>query len=147
MTSSRGRGIINFNPEYFSNRQKLLNTLAVGVKSHFYIKNATPVSVGAHEAGHIVEDWLIDKYNAGDVSSRVLPEMLIKEAYISLLQTYKSPDEVKQLGQLTKEISRNANVNNFSECLADAVSDLMTNRENASQLSVAIYQRLKKELD
>ena len=113
MTSSRGHGIINFNPEYFSNRQKLLNTLAIGVKSRFYIKNATPVSVGAHKAGYIVEDWLIDKYNAGDVSLRIISRNFIREAYTRAIQTAEGKG--KTISQLKSEISINANDKKISE--------------------------------
>ena len=97
--------------------------------------------------GHIVEDWLIEKYggSAQDVKSRAFPEKWILEAYAKATQTFHNK-EFMTLEQLKEEIGKYA-TKNPSECLATAISDYFTNGERASLLSRFIWQRLKEELN
>jgi len=142
MTTSRGRGIINFDPESFSDERKLLVTLASGVKSGIYVKNMTVAGVGMHEAGHIVEDWLRGKYiENSNVSLRILPRKFIREASRRARQIFPN----KTIFELVDEISECA-TKNLSECFADAIVDYMINGQNAARLSQCIWQRLKEEL-
>ena len=149
MTTVRGRGIINFNPECFSEERKLLATLASGVKSGFYIKNANPLSAGAHEAGHIIENWLIDKYggnvlDAQEIKRREQARRIVRRAF-SIAK--KIPEGTgKTISQLKVEISLNANDMKISECLASAVADYMTNEQNSALLSQCVWRVLKEEL-
>lgn len=143
MTTERGNGKINFNPEFFTDEQKLLATLMAGVRSGFYHKNMSPFSIGAHEAGHIVEDWLIAKYGVGNVSSRLVPRQIVRKAYKRAIQTAQGAN--KTIEQLKNELSYNAS-KNLSECLADAISDYLTNGEQAALLSREIWRVLKEEL-
>ena len=138
-----GRGIINFNPEYFSDKQKLLTTLVSGSRSGWFVKNMTVFGAGAHEAAHIVEDWLVGKYGS-DVSSRTVPRQIVRKAYKRAIQTAEGAD--KKIDQLKAEICNHAFWKSLSECLADAVSDYMTNGVNAVVLSQEIWAVLKEEL-
>lgn len=149
MTTVRGRGIINFAPECFSDEQKLLATLANGVKSGFYIKNANPLSAWAHEAGHIIEDWLIDKYDgnvldAQEIKRREQARRIVQRAFSIAKEIPEGTG--KTISQLKVEISLNANDIKISECLASAVADYVTNEQNSALLSQCIWRVLKKEL-
>ena len=104
----------------------------------------SPFSVGAHEAGHIVEDWLLDKYG-GDVSSRIVPRQIVRKAYTRAIQTVQGTG--KTVEQLRIEIARHAVKESLSECVADAISDCLTNGERAALLSREIWRALKEELD
>ena len=148
MTCARGLGIINFNSKYFSDRRRLLSTLDAGVRSGYYHKNMNPFSAGGHEAGHIVEDWLIDKLGgtAGDLLTRKFPQKIIEETYLRLLKTFKTPNEVRTLIQLKLEIAKYS-LKNPSECLALVISDCVANQEKATILSRAIWERIKEELN
>ncbi len=147
MSTSSGYSRINFDPKYFSSEEKIGAAITAGVESGFYPKNMTIAGAGAHEMGHIVEDWLIEKYggSAADVKSRIFPEKWILEAYAKVLQTFQKK-EFKPLKQLQKEIGKYA-LKNPSECLATAGSDYFTNKDKAALLSRFIWQRLKEELD
>ena len=147
MTTTRFKGKINFNPEYFSDGEKSANAIAAGVEGGFYPKNMATAGAGAHEMGHIIEDWLTKKYggSAADVQSRIFPEKWILEAYAKVIQTFQKK-EFKSLKQLQKEIAEYA-TKNPSECLATAISDYFTNKDKAELLSRFIWQRLKEELN
>ena len=143
MTTFRGLGKINFNPEYFTDEKKLTAAILTGVETGFYPKNMTALGVGAHEAGHITEDWLIKKFHSVHTEYRPIPRRLVREAYQKAQLTAEGKG--KSLEVLAKEIANYAN-ENPSECLASAVSDYMTNGAGAKILSRMIWQRLKEEL-
>ena len=145
MTTERGNGKINFNPEYFNNVEKLTATLAAGVRSGFYPKNMTIFGAGAHEAGHIVEDWLLAKYGVDNVSSRIVPQKVVLEAYMEVMRRLARAGEFKSLQQLKIEIAGYA-IKNDSECMALGISDYETNEISSANLSIEIWRRLKKEL-
>ena len=139
----RGHGKIYFNPEIFSSAEKVTAEIVEGAKKGYYPKNMTAIGVGAHEAGHIVEDWLIKKFNSVHTEYRPTPRRLIHEAYQNAILT---PDgKGKSLDALKKDVAKYA-LENPSECLASAVSDYIINAENAAILSRMIWQRLKDEI-
>ena len=146
MTTTRFYGKINFNPRYFLAEDKIAGVIVAGVENGFYPKNMTISGAGAHEMGHIIEDWLIDKCggSAQDVKSRAFPEKWILEAYAKAIQTFQKK-EFRTLEQLKEEIGKYA-IKNPSECLATALSDYFMNGEQAALLSRTIWQRLKEEL-
>ena len=144
MTNERGKGIINFNPEYFSDKQKLLSVLTHGALTRYYHKNMNPFSVGAHEAGHIIEVWLLEKYGVGNISLQILSLKIIREAYRQARQTTEGNG--KTITLLKSEIAIHALKEKPSECLADAVSDYITNGINAALLSREIWAVLQEEL-
>ena len=145
MSTVRGKGVINFNPEYFSDMNRLLDELNAGAKVGYYHKNMSVLSVGAHEAGHILEDWLIAKSgDAKDVSLRIVPRKIVREAYKHAIQTVAGKG--KTIGELKNQICTHALKENNSECLADAISDYITNGSNAALISIEIWRTLKGEM-
>ena len=145
MSTVRGKGIINFNPEYFIDTNRLIDEFNAGIKVGYYHKNMKALSVGAHEAGHILEDWLIAKSDAPkDVNLRIVPRKIVCEAYKRAIQTIEG--EGKTIGELKNQICKHAFKENNSECLADAVSDYITNKLDATLLSLEIWRTLKEEL-
>ena len=148
MTTVRGRGIIYFDPESFSNADNIISEIQAGIEKGFYPKNMSVFGVGAHEAGHIVEDWLIDKSGAPkDVNLRIVPRRIVSEAYASALKTIRASGRFKTSKELIGEICTHALKYNESECVADAIADYKINKENAALMSRNISQRLKKELE
>ena len=148
MTTSRFAGKINFNPAYFTDKVKITAEIHAGVVSGFYPKNMTVFGAGAHEMTHIVEDWLIDKSDLPKVADlRIMPKRIVLEAYVQIIKTFGTAEEVRTLNQLRAEISRHARRYNFSECLADAAVDYLTNGQMAALLSKGIWKRLKETLN
>ena len=144
MNTKHFAGIINFNPKYFTSGKKISAEIYAGVASGFYPKNMTVFGAGAHEAGHIVEDWLINKYGLPkDVTLRTAPTRIITAAYGEVL---RSSGGFKLLGELREEICTHAVKYNMGECLADTIADYKTNGEQAAALSRAAWQELKGEL-
>lgn len=143
MSTWRGHGRIYFNPEIFSSAEKATAEIAAGVASRLYPKNMTAVGAGAHEAAHIVEDWLIRKFKSVHTEYRPVPRRLIREAYQNAILTPEGKG--KSLKRLIEEIA-SYTTENPSECLATAVSDYITNGENSSVISRKIWARLKEEL-
>ena len=148
MSTVRKKGIINFNPKYFFDGEKIIGEVSAGVQSGYYPKNMTIEGVGAHEAGHILEDWLIAKNGGGAeaVIKRTFAEKTVKTAYLKVLSTFRTAKEVRTLDQLMEEIGEYA-TKNMSECLATAVCDYITNKINSNILSQEIWSILKKELE
>lgn len=118
--------------------------MATGASTGYYIKNVTPFSVGAHEAGHTVEDWLINKHGVGNITSRILPRKLIREAYARAIQTAEGKG--KTISQLKAEISIYALKENNSECLSEALADYIVRGTDAALLSKEILNVLRMEL-
>ena len=145
MSTARQKGIINFNPKYFTGGEKIISEISAGVQNGYYPKNMTIEGVGAHEAGHILEDWLIAKNGAPkDVRLRVASRKIIREAYKRTIQTAEGNG--KTIEELRRQICNHACTENTSECLADAVSDCIINGLNAKVLSLNIWQIIKEEL-
>lgn len=137
MSCSYG-GNISLNPICFKDKQSALKSLS----SWGSIKNETLASHGSHETGHILEIALIRKNNAGPFawSNCTCAKEVVSEA----CKTAKKMTG-KKYGELKGEISAYAKAD-ASECMAEAVSDYLTNGENASLLSKEIWKILKKEL-
>ena len=92
---------------------------------------------------HIVEDWLIAKYELPKVADlRIMPTEIVTTAYGRVLRESR---KFKPLEELLKEIAGYAKENS-SECMALAATDYMINGENSAILSAAIWKRLKEEL-
>ena len=96
----------------------------------------TIFGAGAHEAGHIVLYWLTEKYNDENIAYH-----LLIRAWLQAIRTEEGKGKLPR--QLRKEISIHSRKENFSECIADAVSDYLTNREKSAVLSREIWKLLK----
>ena len=143
MSTARGLGKIYFNPDDFANAKRLEAIIKAGVKSRLYPKNMTILGVGAHEATHVVEDWLIAKYHSVHTDFRPIARRLVYEALKNAKLTAEG--RKKSFNELKEEIASYA-LRNHSECLASGVSDYITNKADSAILSKTIWTVLKKEL-
>lgn len=143
MTTTRQRGGISFSPEYFSNEAKMLDAIKAGVKTGYYPPKTGLKGIGAHEAGHIIEDWLMAQYGIKDVGSRTMARKITCDAYKRAVKTPEGKG--KSVSRLKIGISNYANEGSLSECLAEALSDYITNGKDAAVLSREIWQVLKEE--
>ena len=90
-----------------------------------------------------MEDWLIAKNgDAKDVSLRIVPRKIVREAYKHAIQTVEGKG--KTISELKNQICMHAFKENNSECLADAISDYITNGSNAALLSIEIWRIIKR---
>ena len=133
---------INFNPDYFDKAEHL-SGMVMGATTSYHPKNTGIFEIGAHEMGHILEDWLAYKYNGTyqELKNRIFARKIVQGAYSRAKLT-----EGKNIAQMKAEISEYAG-ENLSECIAEAVSDYVANGENAALLSKEIWKRLKEELN
>ena len=108
--------------------------------------------------GHLLERALISKNGGGvlEWNKCTYATKVGREAVIAIRQTQAGKiikidtfghrrTRFKTIEDLRLEISEYAN-ENWSECLAEAVCDYITNAENAQPLSKAIWKILKREL-
>lgn len=141
---------LSFNPDYFSDTHKLQATCTDMSNRGFWVKNASPTSIGVHEAAHGVE-WALIQANHNYVTDgqRVAAwnncteaTNIVSEACANLK---KSPyGERKSSTDLVRSISTYA-MENDSETMAEAFADVYANGENAKPLSKEI-KRLTQQL-
>ena len=89
---------------------------------------------GAHEAGHLIENRLKEKYG-------VTAQEVVLAAYGEVVRSRG----FKPLEVFMKEISKHGYEKGFAECLADAVADYLVNGESSARLSKSIWRILKGE--
>ncbi len=144
MSTSYG-GQISFNPNYFGDIESLEGLAAKDAASGFHPQNTGILHYGAHEAGHILELALIKKYG-GDIDdwiNHTYVRRIVRAAYSAIKKSTG-----KNIYQLKKDISEYAAAPlKIGECLAEAVSDYISNKDNAATLSKEIWKVLKRELN
>lgn len=76
-------GTIKINPDYFNRWIILKNKAEADALSGFHPKNTGIAGYGAHEAGHILERYLIEKANGGkfDWNNGVSARKIIRQAF------------------------------------------------------------------
>ncbi len=141
---------LSFNPEYFSDRSTLENTCKEMSQSGFWVTNATPRSIGVHEAAHGVE-WALIQANPQykSDSKRVKAWEKCTEANKIVSKACKNIQSTpygkgKNRTELTVPVSEYA-LKNASETMAEAFADVSANGTNANPFSKEIV-RLTKEL-
>lgn len=140
---------ITFNPSYFSDSTKILKSCEDMSASHWWIKNASPASIGAHECAHAVEWMMLQKSPSYEYDwQRVDAWNKCTEAKKIVSQACKNVKKTefgkgKRNFQLIGSISRYAG-ETASETMAEAFADVYANGENASPLSIEI-ERLTME--
>ncbi len=143
-------GKITFNPYYFSDNIKLLESCKKMIDTRFWVPNASPESIGAHECGHAVE-WLMIQTNSAyqygwqrvDVWNKCTEaKQIVSQACKNIKKTPYGKG--KRNFELINAISRYSN-ENASETMAEAFADAYANRENANPLSAEI-KRLTAEV-
>lgn len=140
---------ITFNPAHFAQAEKIQKSCKDMSERHWWVKNASPASIGAHECAHAVEwlmlqknseyqyDWQkIDAWNKCTEAKKV-----VSQACKNIKKTEYGKG--KRNFQLISAISNYAQ-ETASETMAEAFADTYANRENANPLSVEI-ERLTME--
>lgn len=137
--------------DWFKDYQKLKRHYAYDQKVGFHPSgNYNPVEgIVAHETGHLLERALIKKagkdgywgimaWNGSEESGRIIKQACKDAKKMSDGKGKKNQD-------LKSEVSRYG-LKNYSECLAECVSDYYSNGSKAKPLSRAVWNLLKGEL-
>lgn len=134
---------LSFNPDYFKDGHTLPSTCADMSRQGFWIKNASPQSIGAHEAAHGVE-WALIQANPQYLSE---PEKvqawnncteasrIVRTACSNIKNTEYGRGKTST--DLVRSISTYA-LQNDSETMAEAFADVYANGDNAKPLSKEI---------
>ena len=141
-------GDIEFNSSIFNDRSIVLKKHP---QASYYIKGNNVIASGAHEAGHILERTLIEKDTTFSMlqmkkiawSDCTKAKEVVSEACKAAKKTAEGKGKLNSA--LKREISGYA-LDDASECMAEAVSDVVVNGQNAAVLSKEIWKILKKEL-
>jgi len=149
MSCNGADGKISFNPFYFKDDKKLLADCERMSNNRWWTKNASPASIGAHEAAHSVE-WLMIQTNKTYEYEwqRIEAWNKCTEAKGIVSQACKNVKKTeygkgKRNFELISSVSRYAQ-ENASETMAESFADVFANGENASPLSLEIV-RLTEE--
>lgn len=139
--------IVKLNKAWLSNPARLRAQIQNDVKAGWSPKNTSIRECACHEMGHILEAILNKmangKVNVSDWNNCIFASKIVNDAFY--LVTKIPGYEDAQLMALKEEISDYA-LQDASECLAEAVADVMANGNRAALLSRAIWSQLKKEL-
>ena len=140
---------ITFNPHYFKTAEKIQKSCADMSASRYWVKNASPASIGAHETAHAAEWMIIHKNPAYEYDwQRIDVWNKCTEAKKIVSQACKNVKKTefgkgKRNVELISTISRYAH-DTPSETMAEAFADVYANGKDASPLSVEI-ERLTLE--
>lgn len=143
-------GEVYFNPDYFKTYREAYNIEAYNScasENNFHPHGSNIRSSGYHEAGHILELTLIRKYNPNASIDEVMKlynnstyaAMVIKKSGAMIVSN-------KDFGALVEEVSGYAH-KDFSECLAECVTDYYLNKGSAAALSRQVIKELRKEIN
>jgi hypothetical protein len=140
---------VTFNPTYFKTSEKIQKSCADMSASRYWVKNASPASIGAHECAHAVEWMMIHKnpdyqyeWQRIDVWNKCTEaKKLVSQACKNVKKTPFGKG--KRNVELISTISRYAH-ETASETMAEAFADVYANGKDASPLSVEI-ERLTLE--
>lgn len=136
-------GDINFNPVMHATKSAVSQTYR---PTSFHPKNNNALGSAAHEAGHLLERALIDKYKGSVMDWRDCTYgTKVVDAAISSMRRADPALTKLSKSELMGTISGYAKTDG-SECLAEAVCDYILNGEDAALLSQEIWEILKKEL-
>lgn len=134
---------ITFNPIYFKEAGKLSKDCERMSNRSFWVKNASPASIGAHESAHAVE-WALIHMNSEyeyewqrvDVWNKCTEaKKIVSQACKNIKKTPYGKG--KKNAELISSISRYAQETG-SEAMAEAFADVYANGKNANPLSVEI---------
>ena len=152
-------GEINFNKGYFKEGTADVSVVMNG--SSFHPKNQNAFTTASHEAGHILESYIvkketgvlnnnspsfmaqldmIDAWNKGKYSSKI-----ISDASKNAKREYKKQYGGSQptIAKMISDVSGYA-TKNRSECFAECIADYVANGENASILAKEVWKTTKK---
>ena len=148
---------INFNPKYYDNPNVIRDSCLRYSDSGWWVKNASPKSLGSHETAHGIE-WLlielnetdygdglsiISRYNRREAWSKCTEaKKIVSEACKNIKKTPFGKGKINR--ELKQAISEYANTNP-SETLAEAFADVTANGDNANPLSLEIKRLTIKQ--
>lgn len=149
-------GVITLARAKYKDHAALLSSYSGDTKAGFHPGGSTADHIAVHEAGHILERALIDKYvmsQGNGLSIRVQGiQAWNKHTYASKVITEavriakKTPTgKGLKTADLIRSVSKYATTNR-SETMAECVADYAANGSSAKPLSIAVWQVLKKEL-
>jgi SPP1 gp7 family putative phage head morphogenesis protein len=155
-TMTREGGLkINFNPGYYSNIEKVKAKYDEGLAAGYYPKGTNWINGGVHELGHIAHG-IIAKNNKNyqyawqaslDWEDHTTAERIVSEAWENAKNDYpKGTKMVSAAKGISGYADFRAKGNTYSETVAEAFSDVFSNRANAQPLSLEIVRILKKDL-
>lgn len=138
---------LTFNPDYYTDRQFLLDRCKQQSESGHWIKNSSPASIGVHETAHALEWAMIEsnpKYT--DENARIIAwnscseaEQIVLEAIKRIYQNQGNNGIIKSHYALRKSISSYA-TDSYSETMAEAFADIYANGIYAEPLSTEIVK-------
>ena len=140
---------ITFNPYHFATSKRIQKACADMSASRYWVKNASPASIGVHETAHAVEWMLLRKNTAYQYDwQRIDAWNKCTEAKKIVSQACKNVKKTpfgkgKRNVELISTISRYAH-DTASETMAEAFADVYANGKDASPLSLEI-ERLTLE--
>lgn len=139
---------VSFNPVHFADHNTVLDRCKK-YDGGWWVKNASPASIGYHECAHAFEQVLIDANTSYQSNvARILAWNDCTEAKAIVSQACKNIKKTpfgkgKKNDELKETISMYAK-DTASETMAEALADVFANGSNASPLSLEI-QRLTIE--
>lgn len=142
-------GIITLNSKKYGSDPDLESSYERDVKANFHPAGTTAKHITSHEAGHILERALIDKYVENERlkvkawNSHTYSGKVISEATKNAKKT--AGGKGKRKNKLIAEVSGYANKNR-AETLAECVADYAANGDRAKPLSIEVHKILKREL-
>ena len=134
---------LSFNADYFKDKSTLVSTCTDMSRQGFWIKNASPQSIGAHEAAHGVE-WALIQANPQYLSETERIKAwndcseagkIVRQACTNIKNTEYGRGKTST--DLVRSISTYA-LQNDSETMAEAFADVYANGDNAKPLSKEI---------
>lgn len=144
MSANRFSGEISFNPNYFNPGARDLVQVMNG--STYHPANQSAYSTGAHEGGHIVEGYLYQKMGMGidDMIKRKVATQIVGDAAKEMKKQLKAAGKpAPGINDLVGQISRYA-TKNRSEAFAEAVADVVANKDKAHPFSKIIWDKALK---
>lgn len=148
-------GMINLNPDKFTDKAAVDAKYANDVKAGFHPEGTTSAQIATHEAGHLIERMLVHREfgSDNDYGTRVDRVTAWNKSKLSTRIISEAAKAAKKMPsgkgltdeQLVAQVSRYA-TKNRSEALAECVADYQANGGKAKALSVAVWNVLKKEL-
>jgi SPP1 gp7 family putative phage head morphogenesis protein len=138
-------GTLYFNAKYYQTMKTVEDAISYG-----HHKGIRVESLGMHEGGHMLELELIRRQAQGGGylarfmwEKNVVSTRIINEAYLAAVKTQAGIGQT--MSEMIHGVSEYA-AQDMSECMAECVSDYMTNGQNASPLSLSVWDILKREL-
>lgn len=143
---------ISFNKEYYNIGNDLADKCHIASQMGAWVKNCSPKTIGAHEAGHGVE-WLLIQSNMSyeyDFERTIAwnkcseAKSIVNEAIKNIKRTEYGKGKKK--ADLIKEISQYA-LDSDSETLAEAFHDVYANGKEANPLSLEIKKITRQRMN